>query len=145
MTASNSTPIVEVTHLISALGMDRGLFGPVIESFGPLPIHAQVEVANRLIRARGQYLCHRLAICDPAASGQANLSTRLKDIGFTAARLLQLLHRDGEEARPWNLHPAVTLALPQLCLVGSSEGFNQAWDPPHGLGQLGTMLSELAN
>jgi hypothetical protein len=48
--------------------IDPARFPTVIEVFGPLPIDGQTELADRLIEARGQYLCHRMWDSDKAAA-----------------------------------------------------------------------------
>ncbi len=128
---------------LSIPGIDRSRFGAVIEAFGPLPIDDQVELANRLIGARGQYLVHRMFECDSEAA-QGGRRKRLEAIGKAAGRLLRLLHRDGADPQPWNAHPAATLALPELCRVASEHRPKQVWDPPQGLSLLGAMLADLA-
>jgi hypothetical protein len=138
-TVSLPDPVLAV---ISLPGIEPARFAEVIEAFGPLPIDGQVELANRLIGARGQYLVHRMWVCD-SESRQAVQRRRLEEIGTAADRLLQLLHRDGADLQPWNLHPAVTLALPQLCRTASEHRTNQVWDPPQGPSLLGTMLADL--
>jgi hypothetical protein len=128
---------------LSRAGIGPALFCAVIEAFGPLPIDGQVELLNRLIGARGEYLCHRISKCNTGT--QPNLlRRRLKEIGTTVAQLLRLLHRDGAAPQHWNLHPAITLALPQLCRMASKHGPNQIWDPSRQLGLLGSMLADLA-
>jgi hypothetical protein len=128
---------------LSIPGIDPSRYGAVIEAFGPLPIDGQVELANRLIDARGQYLVHRMFECDSEAA-QGARRKRLKRIGKASGRLLRLLHRDGADPQPWNAHPAATLALPELCRVASAHRPKQVWDPPQGLSLLGAMLADLA-
>jgi hypothetical protein len=129
---------------LSLPGIDPARFAAVTQAFRPLPIHGQVELAHRLIGARGQYLAHRMWECD-SESAQGVRRKRLKDIGKAAGRLLQLLHRNKTDPQPWNLHPAATLALPELCRA-ASEGQRspETWDPPRGLNLLGAMLSDLS-
>jgi hypothetical protein len=142
-TQASSLP-ESVLVALSVTGIDPARFGAVIEGFGLLPSEGQVELVNRLIGARGQYICHRMSECD-ATTRQAVLRGRLKDIGSVADRLLQLLHRDGAEPQPWNLHPAVTLALPQLCRTALGHRPNQNRDHPlQRLSLLGRMLADLA-
>src|SRR5438477_3295355 len=94
---------------LSRVGIEPTLFCAVIDAFGPLPSDGQVELLNRLIEARREYLNHRIWKCDPEM--RPSLSRRrLKEIGTTVARALRLLHRDGAAPQPWNLHPAVTRA-----------------------------------
>jgi hypothetical protein len=133
----------QVLVALSLPGFDPARFPAVIEAFGRLPIDGQVELANRLIGARGQYLIHRMVDCDSEAA-QGVRRKRLEDIGKAAGRLLRLLHRDGADPQPWNAHPAATLALPQLCQVASEHRPKQVWDPPQGLSLLGAMLADLA-
>ena len=128
---------------LSIPGIDPSRFGAVIEAFGPLPIDGQVELVNRLIDARGQYLVHRMSDCD-SETAQGVRRERLDDIGKAAGRLLRLLHRDEADPQPWNAHPAATLALPQLCRTGLQHRPHQIWDPPLGLSLLGVMLADLA-
>jgi hypothetical protein len=128
---------------LSIPGIDPARFGAVIQAFGSLPNEGQVELANRLIEARDQYLYHRMSVCD-ATTRKGVLRSRLKDIGSAADRLLRLLHRDGADPQPWNAHPAATLALPQLCRTGSQHRPIQIWDPPQGLSLLRAMLADLA-
>jgi hypothetical protein len=144
--ATNAQPFALPDPVLIALsipGIDSARFGAVIEAFGPLPIDGQVEFANRLIFARGQYLVHRMSDCDSEAA-QGVRRKRLEDIGKVAGRLLRLLHRDGADPQPWNLHPSVTLALPPLCRVASEHRPKQVWDPPQGLSLLGVMLADIA-
>jgi hypothetical protein len=128
---------------LSRARIDPAPFCAVIDAFGSLPSDGQIELVNRLIKARGQYLCHRMFECD-AATRQGVLRSRLKDIGSTADRLRRLLLRAVPNPQPWNLHPAATLALPQLCRTASEHRPNQIWNPPQGLSLLGVMLADLA-
>ena len=128
---------------LSRAGIDAARFGAVIEAFGPLPSDGLVELVNRLIGARAEYLSQRRWKCDTGTRPGARRK-RLKEIGTTAGRLLRLLHRDGADPQPWNLHPAATLALPQLCRIASEHRPDQIWDPPQGLSLLGAMLADLA-
>jgi hypothetical protein len=128
---------------LSRAWIDATRFGAVIEAFGPLPSDGQVELVNRLIDARGQYLCHRMWECDKATP-QGVRRKRLEDIGAAAHRLLRLLDRDEADPQPWNLHPAITLALPRLCDIAMEDRPNLIWDPPQGLSLLGAMLADLA-
>src|SRR5271155_4586354 len=128
---------------LSTPGIDPARLGAVIQEFGSLPNEGQVELVNRLIEARNQYLWHRMLVLN-ATPRQWVLRRRLKEIGSAADRLLRLLHLDGEDPQPWNAHPAATLALPQLCRTGSQHRPNQIWDPPRGLSLLSAMLSDLA-
>jgi hypothetical protein len=130
-----------VLAALSIPRIDPARFAEVIEAFGSLPIDAQVDLANRLIGARGQYLCHRLWDCDSEAA-QGVRRKRLEDIGRAAGRLLRLLHRDRVDTQSWNLHPAITLALPQLFRIASERRPSQIWD--QGLSRLGAMLADLA-
>ena len=66
---------------------------------------------------------------------------RLSEIGSAAGRLLRLLHRDGLDAQPWNLHPAITLALPHLCQLAAERSPDQSWDG--ALSRLEEMLADL--
>jgi antitoxin HicB len=116
-------------------------FSTVMEAFGPLPIDGQTELADRLIGARGQYLSHRMSESDKAAR-QGVRRTRLGEIGAFADRLLRLLHRDRADPQPWNLHPAITLALPQLVRISSEHRPSQIWD--QGLSRFAAMLVDLA-
>jgi hypothetical protein len=144
--ATNAQPFALPDPVLIALsipGIDPTRFGAVIEAFGPLPIEGQVELANRLIFARGQYLVYRMSDCDSGAAKGVRRK-RLEAIGKAASRLLRLLHRDKADPQPWNLHPAVTLALPYLCGVASEHGPKQVWDPPQGLSLLEGMLADLA-
>jgi hypothetical protein len=127
---------------LSVSGIDPARFCAVIDAFGPLPNDGQVELVNRLIEARDGYLSHRMWKCDKAMP-QGARRERLKEIGTTAGRLRRLLHRDGALPKPWNLHPAITLALPELCRTGSQHRPNQIWDPPQGLSLLEAMLTDL--
>jgi hypothetical protein len=128
---------------LSYPGIDLTKFAAVIEAFGPLPIDGQVELATRLIGARGQYLAHRMYDCDTELA-QAVLRKRLGSIGKAADKLVRLLHRHEAAPQPWNLHPAITLALPQLCRVAAGNHPNHVWDPPQGLSLLEAMLTDLA-
>jgi hypothetical protein len=122
--------------------IDPARFAPVIEAFGPLPVDGQIQLARRVIEARGQYLTHRRWAHDEATP-QGVRRKRLGEIGAAARRLQQLLHRDGTDPQPWNLHPAITLALPELCRIGSRHRPNQIWNPPQGLSLLAAMLADL--
>jgi hypothetical protein len=132
-----------VLAALSIPGIDPARFGAVIQAFGSLSEEGQVELVHRLIAARGQYLLHRRWVSD-ATTRQGVLRSRLKEIGSAADRLLRLLHRDGTDARDWNAHPGITLALPQLCRTGSQHRPYQIWDPPQGLSLLSAMLLDLA-
>src|SRR6266849_9828613 len=133
----------QVLVALSLPGIDPARFLAVTKAFGPLSIDGQVELVNRLIDARGQYLVHRMSDCD-SETAQGVRRERLDDIGKAAGRLLRLLHRDGADPQPWNAHPAATLALPELCRVASEHRPKQVWDPPQGLSLLGVMLADLA-
>jgi hypothetical protein len=128
---------------LSRARIDATRFVAVIDAFGPLPSDGQVELVNRLIGARGEYISHRMWKCDTGMRPGVRRK-RLNEIGTTAGRLLRLLHRDGADPQPWNLHPAATLALPRLCRIASEHRPNQIWDPPQGLSLLGAMLADLA-
>src|SRR5260370_6174137 len=114
---------------LSIPGIDPSRFGAVIEAFGPLPIDGQVELVNRLIDARGQYLVHRMSDCD-SETAQGVRRVRLDDIGKAAGRLLRLLHRDEANPQPWNAHPAATLPLPQIIHTGLQPPPNRIAVPP---------------
>jgi len=144
--ATNAQTLSLPDSVLTALSVARinpALFGTVIEALGPLPSDGQVELVNQLIGARGEYLSHRTWKCDTGTRPGARRK-RLNEIGTTAGRLLRLLHRDRADPQPWNLHPAATLALPQLCRIASNHRPNQIWDPPQGLSLLGAMLADLA-
>jgi hypothetical protein len=130
-----------VLDALSIPGIDHDRFGAVVEAFGTLPINGQVELANRLIGARGAYVVHRGFLCD-SERAQGVRRKRLEEIGIAADRLLRLLHRDEAEPQPWNLHPAITLSLPQLVRIASEHRPNQIWD--QGLSRLAAMLTDLA-
>jgi hypothetical protein len=138
--ASDLSLPCEVVDALSIPGIDRTLFPDVIEAFGPLPVDGQVELANELIRARGQYSAHRMSVCD-SERNQGVRRKRLKEIGITARRLLHLLHREGVEPQPWSLHTAIALALPHLRRIASERRPNQIWD--QGLSPLQAMLTDL--
>jgi hypothetical protein len=80
--------------------------------------------------------------CDSEAA-QGVCRKRLDDIHKAAGQLRRLLHRDGVDPQPRNLHPAITLALPQLWRIASGHRANQIWDPPQGLSLLEAMLADL--
>jgi hypothetical protein len=144
--ATNAQTLSLPDSVLVALSVARinpARFDAVIEAFGALPSDGQVELVNRLIGARGEYLSHRMWRCDTGTRPGAH-RRRLNEIGTTAGRLLRLLHRDRADPQPWNLHPAATLALPQLCRIASEHRPNQIWDPPQGLSLLGAMLTDLA-
>jgi hypothetical protein len=132
-----------VRHALYTSGVDADRFEAVIEAFGPLPIEGRVELAQRVLDARSQYLAHRMWVCDKD-NRPAVLRSRLNDIGCAANHLLRLLHRDDREPQPWNAHPAAALALPHLCRASSAQSPRQVWDPPQGLRLLGDMLADLA-
>jgi hypothetical protein len=98
--------------------IDPARFLDVIQAFGSLPDEGQVELANRLIEGRKQYLYHRISLSfDTTRPG--SLRDRLKAIGSTAEKLLRLLHRDGAEPEQWNTHHVTAGALPELCRICS--------------------------
>lgn len=132
-----------VLDALSYPGIDITWFGAVIEAFGRLPIYGQVELASRLIDARGQYIAHRMSDSDGELA-QGVCQRRLGQIGKAAEKLARLLHRHKAAPQPWNLHPAITLALPRLCRVAAENHPNQIWDPPQGLSLLEAMLIDLA-
>jgi hypothetical protein len=133
-----------LADVLSIPGIDAARFWAVIEAFGPLPFEGRGELASRLISARGQYLAHRMSVCDDAST-EGDRRKRLKQIGSAAARLQKLLHRDEAEPEPWNFHPGITLALPRLCQIASEQHRPvEIWDPPQGLSLLTAMLSDLA-
>jgi predicted RNase H-like HicB family nuclease len=136
-TSSLPGPVREV---LSLPFIDGARFGAVIEALGTLPTEGQVDLVNRLINARGEYLAHRMSACD-GESHQGVCRERLREIGSAAGRLLRLIHRDGSDAQPWNLHPAITLALPQLCRLAADRGPDQSW--VGALGRLESMLADL--
>ena len=129
-----------VLAALSFPGIDAARFCAVTEALGLLPVEAQVDLANQLINARGEYLAHRMWVCD-GESQQGRRRKRLSEIGSTASRLLRLLHRDGLDPQPWNLHPAITLARPDLCRLAAERGPDQSWDG--ALSRLETMLADL--
>jgi hypothetical protein len=131
-----------VLDALSVPGINPARFGAVIEAFRQLPIEGQVELANRLIGARGQYLAHRMYDCDPEAA-QGVCRKRLGEIGKAADKLVRLLHRHKAAPQPWNLHPAITLALPQLYRIAADNHPNQVRDPPQWLSLLEAMLTDL--
>jgi hypothetical protein len=129
-----------VLDVLSFPGIDAARFDPVAEAFGPLPVEGQIDLANRLINARGQYVAHRIGVSDADSAARVRRK-RLDEIGVAARRLLRLLHRDEAEPQPANLHPAITLALPDLCRLAAERGPQQIWD--QGFIQLGAMLVDL--
>jgi hypothetical protein len=130
-----------VLAALSIPGIDAARFGAVVEALGLLPIEGQVELANRLIGARSQYVVHRMSVCDGDCP-QGLRCERLGEIGDVAARLLRLLHRNGTDPRPWNLHPAITLALPRLFEISLKHRSGQIWGD-QGLTRLEAMLTDL--
>jgi hypothetical protein len=130
-----------VLAALSIPGIDTARFGTIVEAFGPLPTEGQVELANRLIFSRSQYVVHRMWVCDGERQ-QGVRRKRLNEIGSVAGRLLRLLHRDGLDPQPWNLHPAITLSLPHLCQLAAEHGPDQIWN--RGLSRLAVMLADLA-
>src|SRR5271155_657605 len=56
-----------VVIALSIPGIAPARFWAVLRAFGPLSINGQVELANRLIGARGQYLVHRISVRDRAS------------------------------------------------------------------------------
>lgn len=129
-----------VLEALSIPGIDAAGFRAVAEALGPLPVEGQVELANQLISARGQYVAHRMSVCD-SDSLQGRRRERLEEIGVAAARLARLLHRDGTDHQPSNLHPAITLALPHLGKLAAEHGPDQSWDG--ALSRLDAMLADL--
>jgi hypothetical protein len=131
-----------VLEALSFPGIDAARFYTVTEALGLLPVAALVDLANRLIRARGQYVVHRMSVCDRDNS-RGLQRERLEAIGVAAGRLLRLLYRDGiHDPGPWNLHPAITLALPTLVEI-SSDRPGHSW-VDQGLTRFAVMLSDLA-
>jgi hypothetical protein len=131
-----------VLKALSFPGVDAARFCAVVEAFGPLPEEAQVDLANRLILARGQYVAHRMSVCD-SQSGQGVRRKRLEELGAAAKRLRRLLHRDGADPKPWNLHPAISLALPRLFEISAEHRSDQIW-ADQGLTRFAAMLTDLA-
>lgn len=129
-----------VLAALSVSFIDAGRFGAVIEALGTVPTEGQVDLVYRLLNARGDYLVHRMGGCD-SESQQGVRRKRLSEIGSVAARLLRLLHRDGLDPQLWNLHSAITLALPHLCQLSAERGPDQSWD--RALGRLEVMLADL--
>ena len=129
-----------VLEALSVPFIDAARFGAVIEALGTVPTEGQVDLVNRLLNARGKYLAHRMGVCD-SESQQGVRRKRLSEIGSMAGRLLRLLHRDGLDPQPWNLHSAITLALPHLCQLAAERGPDQSWD--RALGRLEMMLADL--
>jgi hypothetical protein len=130
-----------VLDALSFPGIDAARFDAVNKAFGPLPIEGQIDLVNRLIHARGQYVAHRMEVCDGESTPGVRRK-RLSEIGLVARRLLRLLHRDSAQPQPWNLHPAITLTLPRLCHLAAERGPDQIWD--QGLNRLEAMLTDLA-
>ncbi len=131
-----------VLDALSLPGIDAARFCAAADAFGPLPTDAQVDLANRLIRARGQYVVQRRFMFDREGR-PGNCRERLDEIGSAAGKLLQLLHRDGADPRSSNLHPAVTLALPQLYRMAEERGSKRIWDD-QGLIRLVALVADLA-
>ncbi len=136
-TSSLPGPVLEA---LSLPFIDAARFGAVIEALGTLPTEEQVDLVNRLINARGEYLAHRMWVCD-RESQQGVRRERLNEIGSAAGRLLRLLHRDGAKPESWNLHPAITLALPHLCQLAAERDQDQSWD--RALSQIEVLLADL--
>ena len=135
-----SLPASVLDHL-SIQRLDPASLEAVIAVFGPLPPDGQVSLANQLIGAREQYVLHRISVWDKAGGEGVRLK-RLKEIGRVATQLLRLLHRERVDLKPWNLHTAITLALPALCQISSERRSRQVWD--HNLTPLPAMLADLA-
>ena len=129
-----------VLKTLSVPFIDAARFGAVVEALGMLPAEGLEDLVNRLLNARGEYLAHRTWVYD-GESQQGVCRERLSEIGSVASRLLWLLHRDGLNPQPWNLHPAIMLALPHLCRFAAERGPDQSWDG--ALSRLEAMLADL--
>jgi hypothetical protein len=113
MTKIEPLPVLVLVALSRAGIIDSHSFAAVLAAFGPLPAEGQLELADRLIETRRMYAINMRSKHDREDLPFARRE-RLDEIGPTAERLRKLLHRDGTEPQPWNLHPAVSREFPAL-------------------------------
>jgi hypothetical protein len=138
-----ASPLPEqVASALSIPGIDPARFRDVLQSFGPIPDEGQLQLANRLIEAREQYLYYRMSWSFDTTR-PSHLRDRLRAIGSASEQLRRLLHHDGADPAPWNTHHVITGALPELCRIAIERRPNQIWDPPQGVSLLSEMLADL--
>lgn len=134
MTTDTQLPAA-VMGALSIPWVDSSQFEKVVEAFGPLTDDGQLELANRLIRARLDYAPHRRV--EDGDDQPAELRRHLKKIGTAAARLLALLHHDGKTpsvesvGQLWSLHQVIGRMLPIFHQVAENRLQGQELAEPH--------------